>query len=82
MRFSGPIQAHQHSIKANPKATLISDSIILFVTFIVLALINILVIVNFGFEPLLLLTWVLLAPICIWLIVSIIQCAKNLKKEE
>lgn len=82
MKFSGPIRAHQHSIKTNPKATLISDAILLGVVVIMLVLLNVLVIVTYGFEPLLILSWVLLGSIGAWLIISIIQCVKNLKKKK
>lgn len=80
MKYSGPIRAHEYSIKTNPKPTLIADSIILFIVLGSLVAINVLVIVNWGFNPLLLLVWLLLGGIGAWLIISIIKCSKYLKK--
>ena len=80
MKFSGPLRAHEHSIKTNPKPTLIADSIILGIVVIVLILITVLVIMNYGFDALLILPWLLLGGIATWLITSIVRCAKNLKK--
>ena len=80
MKFSGPLRAHEHSIKTNPKPTLIADSIILGIVVIVLILITVLVIMNYGFDALLILPWLLLGGIAAWLITSIVRCAKNLKK--
>lgn len=82
MKFSGPLRAHEHSIKTNPKATLIADSIILGIVLVLLILINVLVIVNYGFDVLLILPWLFLGAISAWLIVSVIKCAKNMKKKK
>ena len=82
MKFSSPIRAHQYSIKANPKPTLIADSILLGVIVTLIVLIHVLVLTEYGFTPLLLLVWLLLAPIGAWMLVSVIQCAKNLKKRK
>ena len=80
MKFSAPLRAHEHSIKTNPKQTLITDAIILGIVVILLVLITIIVIVNLGFDILLLLPWILLGSIAGWLIQSIVKCAKNIKK--
>ena len=80
MKFSGPLRAHEHSIKTNPKPTLITDSIILGIVVIALILITVLVIINYGFDALLILPWLLLGGIAAWLISSIVRCVKNLKK--
>lgn len=81
MKFSGPIRAHEHSVKTNPKPTLIADSILLGIVITLLFAINILVIVLYEFTPLLVLSWVLLGGIAAWLAGSIVKCAKNLKKK-
>ena len=81
MKFSGPIRAHEHSIKTNPKPTMIADSILLAILVALLVAIHVLVIVNYGLTPLLILPWILLVPIGVWLGTSIAKCAKNLKKK-
>ena len=82
MKFSGPLRAHEYSIKTNPKPTLIADAIILGIVVILLILIDVLVLVNYGFSVLLILPWLLLGGIIAWLISSIVRCAKSLKKKK
>ena len=80
MNFIGPLRAHEHSIKTNPLPTLISDAIILAVVVAINVIITVLVWINEGFNPILLLSWFLLGGISVWLIVSIVRCTKNLKR--
>ena len=82
MRFYHPLKVHEQSIKDNPKATLISDAIMFVIDTILLVLINVLVINNYGFNPILILAWILLGSIGIWLISAIIRCAKNIKNKD
>ena len=82
MLFIGPIKAHEYSVKVNPKPTLIADAILLGIVVTILVLINVLVIIYYGFNPLLILSWLLLGPIALWLLLSVIKCAKNIKKNK
>ena len=79
MLFLGPLKSHEHSAKTNPKTAIIVDVIFLVITILLLILCNILIIANYGFDPLLLLPWVLLGGIIVWLICLIITSIKSLR---
>ena len=82
MRFQGPLKAHEHSSKANPKQTLIVDAVFLGLVVALTVLITVLVIVNYGFNPILILAWIMLGAIALWLGFSIFQCARRMKRME
>ena len=77
MKFYGPLKSHEHTIKTNPQSALIVDAILLGVVVVALILINVLVIVNYGFSVLLILSWLLLGSIAAWLISCIVKCVKT-----
>ena len=82
MRFIGPLNVHKRSIETNPKATLITDSVILIMLVILLIAINVVVIINMGFNPILILSWILFGGIILMLVTSIVMCVKNIKKNK
>lgn len=82
MRFNGPLKSHEYSTKANPKAALIVDSILLGVVVTILILIHVVVIINYGFHVLLILSWLLFGGVAGILISSIVRSSKALKELE
>ena len=81
MRFLGSLKSHDHSIETNPKMVLVIDSIFAVIVIGIIVTINILIILELGFNPILVLSWVLLGGIAIWLITNIVKCIINIKKQ-
>ena len=82
MLFLGPLKSHEHAAKTNPKTALIVDIIFLVIAISLLVLCNVLIIVNYGLDILLLLPWLLLGGIIIWLISVMITSIKLLKHKK
>ena len=80
MKFSGPLKSHEYSTKANPKRTLIVDSILLGLVVLSLILIHVAIIIHYGFHVLLILSWLLFGGAGGILISSIVSSAKALKE--
>ena len=78
--FLKPLKDHQEEAKKNPKTVIIIDTIFLFIVIGILVAINVLVIIEMGFNPILILSWILFGGIIFYLSKNIHRASKELKK--